>query len=422
VAIERLTGAAMVAASSSIFAQCYLYSVALACEVDPGSQFTLSDRQAEVSFKLFRVWRAAGGRALPPTAAAEVGVGPAAPDVRDAAVACAAKPEHAEDKRMEDEEDEEEEGAYGPLAWEPAEVPLPADWTAVYHRFTEGRLQVDAKTLLDGCPRWAAMKQRAEQNNHRQDAGRQADKVLRVCQQKLIGLQRLYPLVHQELNEAAEDYEETKSLSQQVFGLLLEVEKFILQERKRMSLPGSIVAEGPQLFSAEDLKLQAEQQKINAASGYFPIRHERKVLFPSQRMEMLKSPAVVVRSRESYICPPTGYKGARFKGGKGRTFKWSGRGKGGKPSWGKGFRAGSSWKGSKGGKCPGPAGTSTHSGLALQASSYPQWSDAKSPPQSFESSPHPVGDSLGYHPPTKSSENVYQLVEKNGQIPQLSVS
>ena len=85
----------------------------------------------------------------------------------------------------------------GSLAWEPQEVSLPDDLSAVHYRFSHGSLHLDAKTLLDGCPRWLELKNRAELNNYRQDGGKNVDQILRMVQQKLLRLQRLYPLIHQ---------------------------------------------------------------------------------------------------------------------------------------------------------------------------------------------------------------------------------
>ncbi len=67
--VKRLTGAAMLATTDEYNAA-FLYSIALGCEVDPGGLFSLSDRQAEVSFKLFKTWREAAARDVPRDAAA----------------------------------------------------------------------------------------------------------------------------------------------------------------------------------------------------------------------------------------------------------------------------------------------------------------------------------------------------------------
>ncbi len=57
VTTERLTGVAMVCTTSSNFNKTYLYSLALAAEVDPGGSFSLSDKQAEVAFKMAKLWK-----------------------------------------------------------------------------------------------------------------------------------------------------------------------------------------------------------------------------------------------------------------------------------------------------------------------------------------------------------------------------
>ena len=261
VRIKQLTNLSFVSSETKDYNAAWLYSVALAGQVDPG-QVVLGERAGEVAFALADVWLAAAGRPLLRGAAAGGPGGAAAGG--DVGMASAETKAQATDT----DESEAEDAEHGPLPWEVQEVSLPGDLAAVLHRFSGNVLQVDAKALLEGCPRWAGLKYRAEQNNHRQDGSRRADQVLRQLQQKLLGLQRLYPLIHQELDENAEDHEETKSISQQVFGLLLEAEKFCLVERKKMSIPGSIVPEGPQLFSQEDLKHQAEVLKINQAGTF----------------------------------------------------------------------------------------------------------------------------------------------------------
>ena len=68
VTTERLTGVAMVCATSADYNKTYLYSLALAAEVDPRGSFSLSDKQAEVAFKMAKLWkkgRKDGARAGP---------------------------------------------------------------------------------------------------------------------------------------------------------------------------------------------------------------------------------------------------------------------------------------------------------------------------------------------------------------------
>jgi hypothetical protein len=54
VLVERLSGIAM-GATTAEYTSAVLYSLALVSEVDPGGQFTLSDRQEEVAFRLAKV-------------------------------------------------------------------------------------------------------------------------------------------------------------------------------------------------------------------------------------------------------------------------------------------------------------------------------------------------------------------------------
>jgi hypothetical protein len=270
VAVERLTGAALVAASTAEYNSCWVYSIALACEADPGTAFTMSDRQADIAFRLCRCWRAAAGRALPPALVSDPA---AAPEVRPAA---AGRGDAEMREQATSGEDEEE----NPLEWEEQEEPLPGDLLQVVRRFTGGSLRVDARSLLDELPRWQHLKQKAEANNHRQDASRPTDRVLRLVQQKVLGLLRIYPVLHHGLQgkeskeEAAdEEYQEDQVvLGQKFYCLMLDLENFILQERKKLSLPGSIPSTEPQLFTQDDLKINAEQQKINAAGTFFKTK------------------------------------------------------------------------------------------------------------------------------------------------------
>jgi len=80
VLVERLTGAAMVAGSPKEYAWAWLYSVALCAEVDPGA-VTLSDRQADIAFKLAHCWRRGGA---PPAGAERPGPAAAAAPVSQA--------------------------------------------------------------------------------------------------------------------------------------------------------------------------------------------------------------------------------------------------------------------------------------------------------------------------------------------------
>ena len=135
---------------------------------------------------------------------------------------------------------------------------MPDDLAQVLQRFQFHGLQVQAKELLDCCPRWSGIKTKAEINNFKNDGLRTQDRTLKMLQQKLLGLQRIYPIIHINLN----DNEEAQQLSQKSFTLLLEAEKWVITKRKEASLPGAIIPQDPQLFTQEDLKNDNQNQKF----------------------------------------------------------------------------------------------------------------------------------------------------------------
>jgi hypothetical protein len=206
---------------------------------------------------------------------------------------------------------EEEEGEVSEpvLAWEHVREELPGDLQVVLGKHTGGGLSIDPRALMESLPLWKGLKDKAETNNHRLDSQRSQDKTLRSIQQKLLGLLRAYPVVH-----AAVQDEDIVGLSQQVFGLLLLLEDFVLSERKRASIPGTIAQENV-LFSTEDLKISKRREDVNKAPG----------------MDKEKS-------KRWYFRTPTGPKFFRYKGGgyKGQWGQWRGKGSKGQAYGGRG--------------------------------------------------------------------------------------
>lgn len=348
VQVERLTGMAMVAATTKEYNESYLYSIALGCEVDPGGQFTLTDRQAEVAFKLCRLWRAQAGRALPPAANA-AGPGGVPSGVSGAGVSGADSPAGG-DLNMDDrnsQAESEEDSEPPPLAWEESDEPLPDDLSQVLQRFQYHGLQVQTKDLLDCCPRWSGLKTKAEINNFKNDGMRVQDRNLKMLQQKLLGLQRIYPILHINLN----DNEEAQQLGQKFFALLLEAEKWVITKRKEASLPGAIIPQDPQLFTQEDLKNDNQNQKFR----------------PTGSSSITK---FSIREGMSHFPTNTGFTKPKYRGKGG----FQGRGIGYR-SYGFGFKPKADFNyGAKGflsrsnkgkGKCPSPTTSlkRTHSGL-----------------------------------------------------------
>lgn len=174
---------------------------------------------------------------------------------------------------------------------------LPEDLDHVLKRFLAGHLQVDARALLEALPRWQGLKEKAEQNNHRQDATSRTDKVLRQVQQKVLGLMKVYVALHQGL-----DMGEPQELGQQFFALLLELEDWCLQRRKEGSLPGSVKKHEPQLFTPDDLKHSAEVERINRAGS---------------------TPFFAIRRPVSCFTTSTGYRGVKYRGKRKRL--WMGK-------------------------------------------------------------------------------------------------
>ena len=148
VSVEQLCGEAMVAATTKPYNEAWLFSLALACEVEIGSSFELSDKQASVAFKLCKTWRRAAGKESFPAGAAE----PGGADM-DA------------DGRAQATTEEEEE----PLEWEEALT-----------RQQTGSLSLDVRSLFERLPKFQGLKEKPEVNNHRQDSTSRVDKITTI--------------------------------------------------------------------------------------------------------------------------------------------------------------------------------------------------------------------------------------------------
>ena len=202
----------MVDATTAEYTAAVLYSFALASEVDPGGQFTLSDRQAEVAFRLAKVWRAAAGVQAEEGSGDGAGAVPGGGFRRGAGLAAgmASGGDLDMNARHSEANSEDDEEETPPLAWEQPEEPLPEDLGLVLQRFQHHGLQFPAKEVLDCCPKWSGLKTKAEANNYKNDGARAMDRNMKMMQQKLLGLQKIYPILHMNLN----DNEEVQQLGQ----------------------------------------------------------------------------------------------------------------------------------------------------------------------------------------------------------------
>ena len=162
VRVAALTGLAMVYNTLTKYLESFLYSLALAAQVHPGD-VNLDDKQSAVAFVLARTWTGT-------TRTAEPGVSPAT-----------ASPEKEKETHF---------------AWEPPKPELPEDLAAIMTRINDNSLRMEPKQVLEQLPLWSDLKHVADNNNYRDDKAQREDKVLRGVQQKLLGLMRIYPVLH----------------------------------------------------------------------------------------------------------------------------------------------------------------------------------------------------------------------------------
>ena len=395
VRIEALTSTAMAASSSMEYSHAWVYSLALLCEVDPGA-VALTDKQVEVAFKLKQRWQKQEKNPLQADAADAVRGAAAGPDGAGMAVDAESR------AQAETGHDIDDEGAAGPLQWEDQPEPLAEDLKQVMLRFQAGVLSLDPRSIMDSLPVWEGVKAKVEANNYRGDASSKLDRVLASIQRKVLGLMRTYPVLHQGIVEDGE----LQVLGQQYWGLLLSLENFILSERKAHSIPGSIQPQAPQLFSKDDIKLQAEQASINKVSGYRSAQRGTSA-HPPHRIQagsVFPVPAGVPRCPTPCLLRVTG-KGFKF-----RSYKGSGSRSSGSSGYGYGQGGASSSPFQKGGKgrsfkgrgkpskgwCSRPATAKgrvgTHSGPNPKVPrQHPQWAEQR--PRA-EGDPPPVTESL----------------------------
>ena len=213
--------------------------------------------QAEVAFGLSKRWSRAAGV---PGLAAAGGLGAGAVPAAAAAAAAVAGLVAGEAATGSADEQEDSEDDWEPLTWESERNFLPGDLEQVLGRLLGGTLVFEPKALFDRLPRFVGIKERADQNNHRGDRERQQDNVFKYLQQRVLSLLRVYALVHQHVNDQG------KSLSQQLFELLVMLEMEVVKERKKASLPAVITSDEPPLISLEDLKT-AEAQRDTSGSA-----------------------------------------------------------------------------------------------------------------------------------------------------------
>ena len=188
------------------------------------------------------------------------------------------------------------------------------------------------------------------------------DKVLRGLLFKVLGLQRMYPCLHSELES-----EEGQQLGQKFWGLLLDFDKSIVTQRKMQSIPTAVVPKGEVFFSQEDLKNTKEKENIDkmgkgwsgSSSGFggksTSLSGHNK--FPFSKKESFSS--TVASQQETYCLLPSPGRGFKYR-------NWRSKGAGGWQKGGGSYKGGRGGKSKGKGKCPGAAsaasGGPTHRG------------------------------------------------------------
>jgi len=200
-------------------------------------------------------------------------------------------------------------------------------------------------------PHWEGLKSKPEANNHKGDASKKLDKVLRTLQQKVLSLMRLYPIIHQHLQDEEDMKEEAadqgvQQLGQQFWALLAQLEQAILLERKKDSLPGSIKPEGPVLFDDKELRAEPKGTPENQKRNFRNFSFASSPAFPA---------TVLGDSTMSHFPTCTGYRGTKFRPWR-PSFKGKSKGYGtwgAFGSYGGGSKGRGRGKGGKGKPCTG---------------------------------------------------------------------
>ena len=313
VSLRALNNVAMVSNEVNDYRDSFLYSLALAAGVEIPA-LKLGDKASDAAFALYERWISLGGPGGAQGSAGPGGVQRGAgPEVREAGPAGvpgglsglrnSEEPSETQKEQPSDENDDD-----NVMVWDTPEVPLPADLLVLWNRAKTGQKKLDLKNFLDQLPVWAEVPARAAENNHRQDGKNVRDKTYKYWSQLILHLLRSQAVIHSVLKDWAGIDEENGDivvLSQQHYQLMCELYQKMVEERKKASIPGSVIKEDNVLFQKEDLTNEQNQIKINRAG---------------------------TSTFKGFGGQKGGFKpgGFRFRGGGFRTSSYSFRGKGGK--------------------------------------------------------------------------------------------
>jgi hypothetical protein len=125
-------------------------------------------------------------------------------------------------------------------------------------------------------PNWMGIKDQAETNNHRLDSTRSMDKTLKTLQQKVLGLIKVFPIIH-----SVVECDETRQLSQQFFAIFAFWRTTFYKKERR--LQSQTPGQENVLFSAEDIKNEREKANLNRLPGRFEYKGAVGMISPLKK-------------------------------------------------------------------------------------------------------------------------------------------
>jgi hypothetical protein len=257
--LRRLTGVSVVSAEFREYNDAFLFSLALVNGLEI-VKLELSGPAGEAAFSLAEVWsRELQGETT---------------DEKHGKKNVQLAGDHAMSDAGSDAGDEPDSAAK--LPWEQEEVYLPEELQTCLKRVLAGT-KLALGPILAEVPVFYGVKQKAEENNHGQDSKSPGDKWLRALQQRLLNLARLQAVEYAYLQGLQEDSQEACILGQQVWYYIMETEQLVLKERKRRSIPGTVVETDNTLFQKDDLQRQKEAQLVNQAGTVSQVPPRREM-------------------------------------------------------------------------------------------------------------------------------------------------
>ena len=143
------------------------------------------------------------------------------------------------------------------FGWEDPEVEPPAELLVLWSRACTGANRIDIRRLLEMHPRIRGIPVKAPENNLRSDRFAKTDKILKVTQQSLLHILRVF----------AQSITPSSSMETQLqlWQYTAELYHKLLLERKELAVPGLAVGDSQDcLFTKEDVNNFKNQRSVLA--------------------------------------------------------------------------------------------------------------------------------------------------------------